>query len=632
MSYRHTAASILLFASAAQALAGDVHWHLPPPSAAVSDSGISRTLAPDYADEHVVDLLVRVQMHINASTVTERIRREIYFATIEGIQDDGALSIAWDSSAEELRILEAAVVDAAEEVHRFPPAKAKIIDRDSYDVFTDTRDVVLQMSGLEPGSVAVLEYERVVDRAQLPAHWMSLHYPRSSRARQRYEIEARWEGTRPYWRTDFDDFECVEELTTLRCAAGNLDATPLDPDVAYLDVLPQFLIGDVASWDEVIARVNRGIDSALEADSGVDEKFAELTNGATDADTMIERLHEFVSRDIRYASLSEGEHDIVPHAVSLTLKNRYGDCKDKSSLLLALLRRANVNAYPVLVATRRYDESRLAVPGTGFFDHMVVCVNRGGEFCFDPTDAYTDAAHTPAWIQGNVRLNLIPGAVPSRIPEAAHRWAFDVSSVVSFTSDGGQEERQTRRYIGEYAASRRSTLSPKTERERHRWALNDFQSTVSDLTEPRFEFTGLASPGPDLEIASTATYKNIVNPDNHLDYSEKTAWLNGLAKQMKSYNEHYDYAFAGLHVRSTYTFALNGLWRISGHGPELSMLSKYGHLTRTTRIEQDDKITFHTELRMPRQTVAQHEIERFNRFVDLVARETTMRVRGRRRK
>ena len=61
---------------------------------------------------------------------------------------------------------------------------------------------------------------------------------------------------------------------------------------------------------------------------------------------------------------------LTPAPVERTLANRYGDCKDKSTLLLSLLRATGTEAYPVLVATERSDASALVVPSRGYFDHI----------------------------------------------------------------------------------------------------------------------------------------------------------------------------------------------------------------------------------------------------------------------
>ena len=59
--------------------------------------------------------------------------------------------------------------------------------------------------------------------------------------------------------------------------------------------------------------------------------------GKTDDMAKVKALYEYVSRNIRYVSLSFGLGRIQPHEASEVLSNGYGDCKDKNTLLAALL-------------------------------------------------------------------------------------------------------------------------------------------------------------------------------------------------------------------------------------------------------------------------------------------------------
>jgi lipoprotein NlpI len=94
----------------------------------------------------------------------------------------------------------------------------------------------------------------------------------------------------------------------------------------------------------------------------------------------------WVQGEVRYFSLSLGESSHRPAAPSVTLARRYGDCKDKSALLVELLRRMGISAQPVLVSTtaRRRMTQWLASPTV--FDHAIVKADVGGKSYFlDPT-------------------------------------------------------------------------------------------------------------------------------------------------------------------------------------------------------------------------------------------------------
>jgi len=98
------------------------------------------------------------------------------------------------------------------------------------------------------------------------------------------------------------------------------------------------------------------------------------------------RAIAFVQGDIRYLGLEMGANSHAPHAPEETLRNRYGDCKDKATLLVALLALAGVPAEPVLVNSAVGMDLSKRLPSPLAFDHVVVRARPpGGTFWIDAT-------------------------------------------------------------------------------------------------------------------------------------------------------------------------------------------------------------------------------------------------------
>ncbi len=95
---------------------------------------------------------------------------------------------------------------------------------------------------------------------------------------------------------------------------------------------------------------------------------------------------EFVQSEIRYFSVSLGENSHRPATPDLVLERRYGDCKDKSFLLVALLSEMGIPAKPVLIQNGRRRILENALPSPQLFDHVIVQVSVDGtNFYLDPT-------------------------------------------------------------------------------------------------------------------------------------------------------------------------------------------------------------------------------------------------------
>lgn len=123
-------------------------------------------------------------------------------------------------------------------------------------------------------------------------------------------------------------------------------------------------------------------------------KAVELTY-ALSKEEAAKRIYDFVSNDISYIALEWGWKGYYPSQPSLTLKNGYGDCKDKVILLLTLFHLADINAWPVLLGTRE-TEDIITDPPAVFFNHVIATVEINGDTVFcDPAYSYYPFGYLP---------------------------------------------------------------------------------------------------------------------------------------------------------------------------------------------------------------------------------------------
>ena len=100
-------------------------------------------------------------------------------------------------------------------------------------------------------------------------------------------------------------------------------------------------------------------------------------------------IFKFVSQEIRYMGLTMEDKSpgYAPHDVNITFDNRYGVCRDKAGLLVAMLRIAGFEAYPVLIHVGAKLDPEVPQP---FFNHAIVAVTDGkGYVLMDPTNEST---------------------------------------------------------------------------------------------------------------------------------------------------------------------------------------------------------------------------------------------------
>jgi len=164
---------------------------------------------------------------------------------------------------------------------------------------------------------------------------------------------------------------------------------PKMPDM--YTVVQRLLVSTINDWESISRWYWNLSEPHLNAVTpDMKKKVAELTEGITDRDEKIRKIFRFVSQQIRYMGITTETTapGYEPHDVSLTFNNRYGVCRDKAALLVAMLRLADIEAYPVLInAGPRKDED---VPQP-YFNHAIAAVsNEDGSYTLmDSTDENT---------------------------------------------------------------------------------------------------------------------------------------------------------------------------------------------------------------------------------------------------
>src|SRR6266850_3506633 len=156
------------------------------------------------------------------------------------------------------------------------------------------------------------------------------------------------------------------------------------------EIGPEVQITTFADWRQLAQWYARLQGERMAVDEGVRQRAAELTKGADTPTEKARRLYDFVARNVRYVSLSFGIGRYQPHAASDVLQSGYGDCKDKHTLLAAMLRAEGIDSYPVLIdSTRRLDPD---VPSPAQFDHVITAARLGPDRGLTWLDTTTEVA------------------------------------------------------------------------------------------------------------------------------------------------------------------------------------------------------------------------------------------------
>jgi hypothetical protein len=229
-------------------------------------------------------------------------------------------------------------------------------------------------------------------------------------------------------------------------------------------------------WTAVSAWLSTLMDPAVELSEPVRAKAMQLTANASGEIEKIRAIAAFVQQTKYVAvslNLTRGG-GYTPRRADEVLAKNYGDCKDKATLMRALLKAVGIEAYlvPISADDRTYVRAEWASPMQ--FNHAIVAVRvpdaitlptvietktLGRLLIFDPTDSITPVGDLPLDEQGSYAL-IVAGSngVLAQMPvlsATANRIEGNVEGTID--AAGRLNARVQRRYYGQSAVSLRAT-------------------------------------------------------------------------------------------------------------------------------------------------------------------------------
>jgi transglutaminase-like putative cysteine protease len=158
---------------------------------------------------------------------------------------------------------------------------------------------------------------------------------------------------------------------------------------------------DLARWYDDLARSRYTLSPS--AQRAADSVIA-ATRPTTRADS-VRAWHRWIAQDIRYLSVALGLGSYQPRTADEVLSSGAGDCKDKATLFIAVLRRAGIEAQPVLLnlAGRMIE----GAPSVSQFNHAIAAVREGAAWTYTDLTANALAyGELPPSYQGGRALRL----------------------------------------------------------------------------------------------------------------------------------------------------------------------------------------------------------------------------------
>ncbi|MFA5039447.1 MAG: DUF3857 domain-containing protein [Candidatus Omnitrophota bacterium] len=292
----------------------------------------------------------------------------------------------------------------------------------NFPLYSNARMRIISMPEVAPGSI--LEYKVRLLRTKLvnkkdfdSLYWLQSHEPvlwQKFRVTVPEDVELRFKVVND--RFNPGDFNLMPEKAEGRSqdvvyTMESRDVPQIIPEPAmptFSRINPYLLMSTFSSWEEIYRWWKGLYQDKFEVDDAMTRKTGELTKGLTTRREKIRAIYGFCAQDVRYVAVEYGDAGYEPHDAREVFRNKYGDCKDKAILLVAMLRIAGIEAYPVLISTANNLENYEDLPSL-VFNHAIAAVRMEEGLVFmDPTASTVAFGDLPEDDQDRLVLVFFP--------------------------------------------------------------------------------------------------------------------------------------------------------------------------------------------------------------------------------
>ncbi len=237
---------------------------------------------------------------------------------------------------------------------------------------------------------------------------------------------------------------------------------PPGPEVlGYVHVSTFDTWNSVGSWYWGLAR------EQFDVDDQVRQRARELTKNAKDDAAKVRAIYKFAT-ETRYVALEFGIEGIRPRRAAQTLARGWGDCKDKATLIVTMLREVGIPSTIVLLRTRMRGDIAPEPASLAPFDHAIAYVP-SLDLYLDGTAEHTGSNELPVMDRGAIGL-LVNEGKPKyvKLPDPPPEQSVSKRHVdVTLALDGSAQIATEQQVTGATAPDwRRRYLAEGTRRER----------------------------------------------------------------------------------------------------------------------------------------------------------------------
>ncbi len=409
-------------------------------------------------------LLKEVEYAVN-SDLTYRIRERRRIKVLnKGGHHLSEVIVFYNTLSETLKVEEAKTIKADGEVVELDPANIRDVKSTTSLFYTESRYKRFSMPSVEDGCVIDYTFVKTGRNVHLSREFwktfqietdipqelvrVTMTVPLAKRVAHKLTPAA------PSFQVEFNESEAKYSRTL---AFTMRDIPPLKPEAhapPAAELGTRLIVSSIPSWETVWDWYRRLSDNARQADEAIEEAVAQVIEETGTELEKARAIYNYVCSKIRYVGLELGPHGYQPHSAAGVYENRYGDCKDKATLLLTMLDVAGLHGSIVLVPTDAMAPVDTEMPTLDQFNHAIATVQIGGRrYWLDSTGGETAFGDIPLNDQGRTVFVVGKRAgefmrIPVQPPEAN---GMRNTGTAAIGRDGALRVEERVEYTGAFA-------------------------------------------------------------------------------------------------------------------------------------------------------------------------------------
>lgn len=305
------------------------------------------------------------------------------------------IQVNYDPGYQQLIFHRIAIIREGKEIDMLARHQASVMHYESNRnrlIYDSTMTMVYHLEDVREGDILEYEFSRIGQHPAFPNHYYTSEYlqnyrpmakinfrvlvPNDMRVQVHYKAGAEPPsmGTYPGYKVYQWQKEYVEE------------AEFEEGEPESYDPRPSVSLSNYSSWRKLAQEANE-LYSFRDADLiEVKQQAMRLSLMKESVEEKLSALVRFVQDEVRYLGFEAGVHAFEPHDPQQVLRQRFGDCKDKSILLVEMIRSIGLEAYPIWVNTYRGGRLDPNEVSPFVFNHCVTMTFLDGDTIYiDPT-------------------------------------------------------------------------------------------------------------------------------------------------------------------------------------------------------------------------------------------------------